>query len=141
MKQPGSGKKRAHKHTSFWPVIPVRSRSGGQGSDVHALSSEPKEHKTFCPGTRPGEPVTGKGRKKHINFFNISFLAPTQNPQFWAPRKKFMCLISWERAQKGTHINFFGGIFGVKKGVPNGRFSTTKSLVYCFFPAPNRGDC
>ena len=56
----------------------------------------------------------------NINFFKINFLGPTQNTPFWAPRKKFMCLISWERTQKGTHRNFFGGIFGVKKGVPNG---------------------
>ena len=76
-----------------------------------------------------------KGRKKHINFFNINFLHPTRNPPFWAPRKKFMCLISWERTQRGTHINFFGGILGVKNGVPNEPFSARKSLVYCFFPA------
>ena len=24
--------------------------------------------------------------------------------------------------KKGTHINFFGGIFGVENGVPNGPF-------------------
>ena len=29
-----------------------------------------------------------KGRKKHINFSNINFLSPTQNPPFWAPQKK-----------------------------------------------------
>ena len=35
-----------------------------------------------------------------------------------------------------THIiNFFGGIFGAKQGVPNGPYSATKSLVYCFCPA------
>ena len=79
-------------------------------------------------------PPQTKGRKKNTNFFKINFLAPTQNPPFWAHRKKLMCLISWERTQKkGTHINFFGGIFGVKNGVPNGPFSATKSLVYCFF--------
>ena len=64
----------------------------------------------------------GRGPKNHINFFNINFWAPTQNTPFWAPRKKFMCLISWERTQKGTPRNF-------------GPFSATKSLVYCFFPA------
>ena len=80
-------------------------------------------------------PFSDTGPKKHINFFNINFLAPTQNTRFWPPRKKLMCLISWERTQKGTHINFFGGDFGVKKGVPNRPFSATKSLVYRFFPA------
>ena len=84
--------------------------------------------------------LTNRGRKKHINFFNINFLAPTQNPPFWAPRKKkFMCLISWERTQKRhISINLFGAIWGSKRGVPNGPFSATKSLVYCFFPALNK---
>ena len=35
------------------------SRSGVQGSKIYVLSSEPKEHKSFCPGSRPGRPVTG----------------------------------------------------------------------------------
>ena len=43
-----------------------------------------------------------------------------------------MYLVSWGTKQ-GTHINFFRGDFCVKKGVPNGLFSATKSLVYCFF--------
>ena len=34
------------------------SRPGGQGSKFYVLSSEPKEHKSFCPDTRPGGPVT-----------------------------------------------------------------------------------
>ena len=63
----------------------------------------------------------------HINFFNINFLARTRNPPF-GPPKKSLC----ERTQKGTHINFFGGISGVK----NGPFSSTKSLVCCFFFPP-----
>ena len=32
-------------------------------------------------------------------------------------------------------MNFFRGIFEVKKGVPNGPFLATRSLVYCFFLA------
>ena len=58
-----SGKKKAHKQKSFWPVTtPVTggvSRPGGQGSEIYVLCSEPKEHKSFCPDTRPGRPVTG----------------------------------------------------------------------------------
>ena len=53
-----------------------------------------------------------------------------------------MCLISWGKRQKGTHINFFSGFFfgggGVRNGAPNGPFSATKSFVYCFFPARHR---
>ena len=34
------------------------SRSGIQGSKIYVLSLEPKEHKSFRPGARPGRPVT-----------------------------------------------------------------------------------
>ena len=46
-----------------------------------------------------------------------------------------MCLLSWEGRKKGAHLNFFRRDFGVKKGVPNGPFSATEILVYCFYPA------
>ena len=62
-----SGKKKAHKHESFWPVTPPVtggvSRPGGQGSKFYVLSSEPKEHRSFCPDTRPGGLVTGASGK------------------------------------------------------------------------------
>ena len=45
------------------------------------------------------------------------------------PEKKIMCLISWERMQKGTHINFFGGILG-------GPFSAAK-VWFVVFPVLN----
>ena len=32
------------------------SRPGGEGSKIHVLSSEPEEHKCFCPATRPVRP-------------------------------------------------------------------------------------
>ena len=34
-------------------------RLGGQGSNGYVLCAEPKEHKHFRPGTRPGGSVTG----------------------------------------------------------------------------------
>ena len=37
--------------------------TGGQGSKVYVLCAEPKEHKRFRPGTRPGGSVTGVGRR------------------------------------------------------------------------------
>ena len=64
-----SGKKKAHEHKSFWPVTPPvtgGSPTGGQGSKFYVLSSEPKEHKSFCPDTRPGGPVTGATRKSFM---------------------------------------------------------------------------
>ena len=42
------------------------SRPGGQGSKFYVLSSEPKEHKSFCPDTRPGGPVTGATGKSFM---------------------------------------------------------------------------
>ena len=86
----------------------------------------------------PFEPhifMCGRGRKKHINFFNINFLAPTRSTPIWAPRKKFIASFPGKGRTKGAHINFFGGIFGAKKGVPNGPFWATKSKVDCSFPA------
>ena len=74
-----------------------------------------------------------RGRKKHINFFNINFLHPTRTPPFGPPEKGLCTSFPGKGRKKGTHINFFGGIFGVKNGVRNGPFSATKSLVYCFF--------
>ena len=45
-----------------------------------------------------------------------------------------MCLISWERTQKGTHMNFFGGIFGSKRGPKRAIFGPRKFSLL-FFPA------
>ena len=60
-----SGKAKAHKHKQIFPVTArAGGRSpdrvggglptGGQGSKVYVLCAEPKEHKRFRPGTRPG---------------------------------------------------------------------------------------
>ena len=87
-----------------------------------------------------GEAVDGRGRQeaeeeKAHKLFQHKLFAPHPKPShFWAPREKFICLtFLGKNAKKGTHINFFGGILGVKNGVPNGPFSATKSLVCCFF--------
>ena len=50
---------------------------------------------------------------------------------FWAPRKKFVRLISWGRTQKRDPHELFRGDFW---GQP-GHFRPQKSSVYCFFPA------
>ena len=49
------------------------------------------------------------------------------------PQKKSCASFPGKGRKKWTHINIIGGIFGIKKGVSNGSFSATKSLVYCFF--------
>ena len=48
-----------------------------------------------------------------------------------APEKKFMCLISWERAQKRDPHKLFGGNL---RGVPNGSVSVTKFGGWRFTP-------
>ena len=43
-----------------------------------------------------------RGPKKHINFFDINFLAPTQNPPLWAPPPKSLCaFFPGKDAEKG----------------------------------------
>ena len=56
-------------------------------------------------------------------------------------KKNVLCApFSGKGRKKGTHINFFGGILvPSKKGIRNGPFSATKSLVYCFFHARIQG--
>ena len=46
-----------------------------------------------------------------------------------------MCLISWERMQQGTHIAFFGGIWGVRKGGSRRAIFGHKRFSLVFFPA------
>ena len=77
----------------------------------------------------PGE--IHKGWIKHINF-----LAPTQNPQFWTPRKKFMCLISWERTEKGDPHKLFRGDFPGQKGGPKRATFDHKKFSLLFFFVP-----
>ena len=86
----------------------------------------------FSP-IRSFHPGFVKGQKKHINFFNINSLPPTQNTPFWTPREKFMCLMSWERTQKrDPHKLFSGRNLGSKRGSQTGHFRPQKALVYCF---------
>ena len=77
-----SGKEKAHKHKRSCPVIAwVRgvSRPGGQESNVYVLCAEPKEHKHFRPGTRPGGSVTGVTEKL---FMRQMFMCPFRS-LFW----------------------------------------------------------
>ena len=84
----------------------------------------------------PDLPDFFRGPKKHINFSNINFLAPTQNTPFWATRKKFMCLISWERTQKRDPHKLFRGDFGGQKGSPKRAIFGHKKFSLLFFSCP-----
>ena len=126
--------------TDSYTVV-VLSGSGGLGRPYCVEQSHCvfMYRTTVCPELIAGSILeTVREGKRTINFFNINFLPPTQNAPFWAPRKKFMCLISWEKTQtRDPHKLFRGGFLG-QKGVPNGPFSATKSLVYCSFPGLKR---
>ena len=96
-------------------------------------SSFPKNASESLYDRRRSKQSFFKGQKKRINFFNINFLPPTHNPRFWAPRKKFTCLISWERTQKRhIHINFSGDSGGQKQG-PKRAILGHNSSISCFF--------
>ena len=102
---------------------------------MHPKSGDQKgvsHHKVPQSAVFLGQKRLRDGKSTYI-FFNIIFCPPTQNYHFRAPRKKFLCLISWERTQKGEPACFFffsgGGGFGVRRG----QLWATKSLVYCFF--------
>ena len=69
--------------------------------------------------------------KSHKLFHSINFLAPNLGPQ-----KKFMCLISWERAQKGDpHKLFRGDFWGQQRGPKRGIFGH-KKFSLLFFSCP-----
>ena len=71
-----------------------------------------------------------RGQKKHMNFFNINFLAPTQVDPPPPPQN---ASVPGKRRQKRTCTNLFRGILGSKRGSQTGRFWSQK--VYCFFLA------
>ena len=64
-----------------------------------------------------------KGKWRTMTKFEI------RNNMAYASQMQFEVL---KGRKKGTRVNFLGEIFWVKQGAPNGPFSATKSLVYCF---------
>ena len=75
-------------------------------------------------------------RKGH-KLFQHKIFGPHPKHPILGPEKKFTCLVSWDKSAKEAHKHkLFREILGVKSGVPNGPFSATKSLVYCFLFLP-----
>ena len=75
--------------------------------------------------------------KKHRTFFNINFLAPTQNPHIGPSENSLCASFPGKERKKGTHTNFFGG-GGPKRAI----FGHKKFIVMCFFlpfKHPNHG--
>ena len=80
--------------------------TGGQGSKVNVLCAEPKEHKRFRPGTRPGGIGFPAGRIGDRGDREIVYVPNVYVP-FPAPRKK------------PININFFEGtVFGTNRNHP-----------------------
>ena len=79
-------------------------------------------------------PLLG-ARKKHINSFQYKLFGPHSKPPIWAPRKKLMCLISWERTQKrDPHKLYWGDLGGQIQG-PKPAIFGHKNFSLLFFPA------
>ena len=71
-------------------------------------------------------PYRGVFKGQKINFFNINFLAPTQNPPCWAPRKKvYVPHFVGKNTKKGPTYTFSGGL-GSKTGSQTGHFRPQK---------------
>ena len=69
----------------------------GQGSNIYVLCAEPKEHKHFCPGTRPGR--TGDQGDQDIVYVPnvyVPFLA-SSNSDFWTSTSGSQEGVFWER--------------------------------------------
>ena len=107
-------------------------RADRQAKEDQSSTMDAKQYKQNSRGN-PGN-LHYHGTEKHINFFYINFLAPTQNTRFGAHIKKFMCLISWEATQKRDPHQLFRGDSWGQKGDPKRAISATKILVYCSFP-------
>ena len=93
-----SGKEKAHKHKENFPVTAQMGRgspdrvarglpTGGQGSKVYVLCTEPKEHKHFRPGTRPGGSVTRVTEKLFMcqMFMCLFWPLPLYSVHSWTP--------------------------------------------------------
>ena len=94
-----SGKEKAHKHKQTFPVTArLGGRSpdrvarglptGGQRSKVYVLCAEPKEHKHFRPGTRPGGfgypagRIGDRGDRENVYVRNVYVPFPAPIPGF-----------------------------------------------------------
>ena len=74
-----------------------------------------------------------KGGKKHINVFNINFLAPTQNPKFEPPEKSRCASLPGKKTRKRDPHKLCRGDFGGQKRRPRWAiFGHNKSSLLSF---------
>ena len=95
-----SGKEKAHKHKQIFRVA-RGLLTGGQGSKVYVLCAEPKEHKHFRPGTRPGGSVAGVTEKLCMcQMFMRLFRPLKRTGHFSTPNPQVCCFYFWNLVQK-----------------------------------------
>ena len=73
-----------------------------------------------------------RARKKHINFFNINFVAPAQNPNLGPLEKLYVPHFLGKNAKKGPTSTLSGGSSGSKTGSQTGHFRPHKFSLSFF---------
>ena len=139
-----SGERKTHKDKHICGIIP---ELGGWQKYVYVffrvIPCGREKHTNNIPRKIPGQSrehvvyvffffMVFGCRKAHQLFQHKLFGPHPKHPSL-GPQEKVYGPHFLERTQKGTNINFFTRILGVKKGAPNGPFSATKSLVYFLF--------
>ena len=98
------------------------------------ISPQDQHRKLYSKRCIRDGPAPGSEPKKHINFFNINFLAPTQNPNFGRPEKKLCASFPGKGRQKGTHIKgFWGSNTGAQTRGPKRAIFGHKKFSLLFF--------
>ena len=83
-----------------------------------------------------GKQFSLRGTEKAHKLFQHELFGPHPKPPVWAPRKKFMCLISWERTTKGDPHKLFRREFGGQKRGPKRTVFGHKKFSLSFFSCP-----
>ena len=91
----------------------------------------------FLGGISPGRPGGyPQGTEKAHKLFQHKLFGPHPKPPNLGPQKKFMCLISWERTQKGDPHKLFRAEFWGQKGCPKRAIFGHKKFSLLFFSCP-----
>ena len=116
-------------HTEKLVLVTLRhKRLCNHKRNVNAQRSQPTSKKKLR---------TLRGQKKHINIFNVNFLAPTQNTRFLPPEKSPCASFPGKGPKRDPH-KLSGGMFGSKRS-QTGHFRPQKVSFIVFFGALIRG--
>ena len=92
--------------------VPIKKNLSNLGSLEKTLCSTPEKSET-------------RDRKTH-KLFQHKLFGPTQNTRFGPPEKSLCASFPGKGRKKGTHINFFGGVFGPQRGSQTGHVRPQK---------------